>query len=202
MNDTSASRQTFSIQQLSELFSRYRRTLAQAVARIVRPQDIEDIVQETYVRIYQAAQREHIHHPKSFMLRTARNLALNHIGSADAMSHLASTELEIDADGEMQAGQSAISEPLETVAQAEEEFLMFCRAVRELPLQCRRVFVLKKVYGLSQQEIAGHLGISEATVEKHIAKGIVACTAYMKNIGYARDGRSSRFEKGKSRKQP
>jgi len=205
MNDPFATRQDSGIQQLSALFSRYRRTLARAVARIVRPQDIEDIVQETYVRIYQAAQRQQIHHPKAFMLRTARNLALNHVGSADAMSHLASTEWDVDADEDTNQWQNAISEPLETAAQTDEEFLMFCRAVCELPVQCRRVFVLRKVYGLSQQEVAKHLGISEATVEKHVAKGVVACGAYMKAIGYARgkrDDSSTRLAKKTARKQP
>jgi len=44
-------------------------------------------------------------------------------------------------------------------------------AVGSLPEQCRRVFVLKKVYGLSQEEVAARVGIAESTVEKHIAKG-------------------------------
>jgi RNA polymerase sigma-70 factor (ECF subfamily) len=204
MNDPSPARQDSGIQQLSALFSRYRRTLARAVARIVRPQDIEDIVQETYVRIYQAAQRQQIHHPKSFMLRTARTLALNHIGSADAMSHLASIDFNSDADEDMDVWRNAISESLESTAQTEEEFLMFCRSVCELPVQCRRVFVLRKVYGMSQQEVAKHLGISEATVEKHVAKGVITCGAYMKAIGYARgrtrDG-NSRLVKKTARKQ-
>jgi len=205
MNDPSTARQDSGIQQLSALFSRYRRTLARVVARIVRPQDIEDIVQETYVRIYQAAQRQQIHHPKSFMLKTARNLALNHVGSADAMSHLASTLLDIDSDEDMDMWHNTISEPLEATAQTEEEFLMFCRAVCELPVQCRRVFVLRKVYGQSQHDVANHLGISEATVEKHVAKGVVACGAYMKSMGYARgrtrDGSSAHLANKAARKR-
>src|SRR5690606_20794216 len=45
--------------------------------------------------------------------------------------------------------------------------------------QCRKAFVLRKVYGYSQKEIADSLGISENTVEKHIATGIKRCTGYM-----------------------
>src|SRR5207244_10405333 len=80
----------------------------------------------------------------------------------------------------------------EAAAQAQEEFLIFCRAVRALPLQCRRAFILKKVYGLSQREVARELGVGEGTVEKHIAKGIVACSAYMAANGYARPRVQSR----------
>lgn len=155
-------------------------------------------MQETYVRIYQAAQRQEIHHPKSFMLKIARNLALNHIGSADAMSHLAATEVSVDGAGDLEAGRDAVAESLDVIAQAEEEFLVFCRAVRELPVQCRRVFVLRKVYGLSQQQVAKRLSISEATVEKHVAKGIVACLSHMKAGGYARNGRMSRRARPKA----
>jgi RNA polymerase sigma-70 factor (ECF subfamily) len=59
-----------------------------------------------------------------------------------------------------------------------EEFSQFCEAVRKLPVQCRRAFVLKKVYGFSQREIATEMNLSESTVEKHIAEGIKRCTYY------------------------
>ena len=46
-------------------------------------------------------------------------------------------------------------------------------------VQCRRAFVLKKVYGYSQREIAQELELSESTVEKHIANGVKRCTYFM-----------------------
>ena len=48
-----------------------------------------------------------------------------------------------------------------------------------LPDVCRRVFVLRRVYGFSQREIAEYLGISIKTVEAHLAKGMVRCTDFM-----------------------
>jgi RNA polymerase sigma factor (sigma-70 family) len=173
---------------LTSAFQRYRKAIAKLVARIVMPHDIEDIVQETYIRIYKASQKQHIFYPKSFMLRTARNLALNHVNRADAMNHLSSAPVEsdneLDADDRMD--ETNVSESPETLLQAEEEFLLFCRSLRNLSLQCRRAFILRKVYGLSQQEVAKRLGISESTVEKHIAKGITAAGEYMQLHGYAR----------------
>ena len=187
-----------SVGQLSSVFQRYRTALARAVARIVKPIDIEDIVQETYLRIFQAAQRQPIRDPKSFMLKAARNLALNHVGRADAMNHLSQAKIEFgaawgddafeDNPTELLENQTEGLDSPEVTVQAEEEFLIFCRAIRELPLQCRRAFILKKVYGLPQREVALRLGVSEGTVEKHIAKGIVACSSYMAAHGYARSG--------------
>jgi RNA polymerase sigma factor (sigma-70 family) len=173
---------------LVDVFQRYRKALAKAVARIVKPGDIEDIVQETYLRLYQAAKRQPIRHPKSFMLKAARNLALSHVVRADAMNHLGTQGIQFESEEEadrFERQQVAFESP-EAEAQAEEEFLIFCRAIRELPLQCRRAFLLRKVYGLSQDEVARELRISESTVEKHIAKGLIACSAYMAANGYAR----------------
>ena len=66
-----------------------------------------------------------------------------------------------------------------TQAVSNEEFALLCKAVRHLPLQCRRAFILKKVYGYSQREVARELNLSESTVEKHIALGIKRCTYFM-----------------------
>lgn len=87
---------------LTTAFQHYRTALAKLVARIVKPHDIEDIVQETYIRIYQAAQKEPIFHAKSFMLKTARNLALNHMARADALNHLAAIQMDAENDPEAQ----------------------------------------------------------------------------------------------------
>ena len=56
-----------------------RRGIYRAVSRIVPPHEIEDIVQETYVRICQIEDKTQISSPKSFMFTVARNLALDHL---------------------------------------------------------------------------------------------------------------------------
>jgi RNA polymerase sigma-70 factor (ECF subfamily) len=144
------------------------------VARIVQPSDIEDIVQETFLRCYQAAEKTTIRHPRSFMLTTAKNLALNHVARAD--HHLVRGVASFE--------DSAVplykdDEPRKNDPELEQEFLLLCQAVRTLPVQCRRAFILKKVYGLSRKEIALYMGIAESTVQKHIAKGVLLCAKYL-----------------------
>lgn len=155
-----------------------RDLLGRVVRRLARPEDIDDILQETFIRAYVASKKTQIRHPRSFMVRTARNVALNQLLCAESRR---TRSVEDDCPSSVYP----ITEPLESELEAKERFLGFCRAVRALPAQCRRVFVLKKVYGLSQQEIAEHLGISESTVEKHVAKGLLMCAQSMRDAGHA-----------------
>jgi RNA polymerase sigma factor (sigma-70 family) len=161
--------------QLLASFLDCRSVLRWVVGRIVKPHDIEDIVQETFVRTFEASGKSTIRHPRSFMLRTARNLAINYVKRAD--NRFTETVEDFPA-----SDVHLVTEPLESVYEAKEKFLMFCRVVRRLPLQCRRAFILKKVYGLSQKEIATYLGINESTVEKHIAKGLLICANAMRDL--------------------
>ncbi len=153
-----------------------RKSLWRAVSRIVPPHEIEDIVQETYVRICQIEHTEKISSPKSFMFTIARNLALDHQKQANVrhVDHVGDIELI-----EQMLSDSCRDEVYD-LALSDSEFAMFCEAVRLLPVQARKVFVLKKVYGYSQRDIALKLRISESTVEKHIAAGMKSCTLFMR----------------------
>lgn len=163
---------------LLKLYVSCRALLARAVGRIVRRHEIDDILQETFIRSLEASGRMRIRHPKAFMLRTATNLALNHVALAEQRL----TESMEDSGDSAVYPQSGTPAEL---AEVGERFRSFCRAVKELPAQCRHVFILKKVYGLSQREIAQRLGISESTVEKHIAKGLLLCRQQMVSAGHA-----------------
>jgi RNA polymerase sigma-70 factor (ECF subfamily) len=137
--------------------------------------EIEDIVQETYVRVCQIERKEEIRAPRSFLYKTARNLALDYAKRAE--TRLADSWDDVGSPA-LYGIEQARDETFDRVA-SDAEFSRFCEAVRHLPVQCRRVFVLKKVYGFSQREISRELSISESTVEKHIAQGIKRCSYYM-----------------------
>ena len=119
-----------------------RGRLARLVLRIAPPEEVEDIVQETYVRVCQIERKDRIRKPQSFLFRTAQNLALDHVKRAG--TRLTSTsdildEINFDEDD------SESDVTFDKVA-VDEEFAQFCEAVRRLPQQCRRAFVLKKVF--------------------------------------------------------
>lgn len=157
-----------------------RKSISRLVARIVPPHEIEDIVQETYVRICQIENKENITSPKSFMYKTARNLALDYQKQANIrlVDGVESTEVL-----EQLLSEHHKDEMYENTLK-NNEFADFCEAVRLLPIQCRKVFVLKKVYGYSQREIAAQLNLSESTVEKHISTGMKRCTLFMRKTKF------------------
>jgi RNA polymerase sigma factor (sigma-70 family) len=130
------------------------------------------------VLICQVENQDEIRFPRSYMLKTAKNLAFDHLKRAETR-----LTISIDEDADLQADEF-LSNPDDTFDRvaANREFSDFCEAVRQLPLQCRKAFVLKKVYGYTQKEIAQSLDISENTVEKHIATGIKRCVHYMATL--------------------
>jgi len=156
-------------------FISYRRTIKAIISRIVKPDDIDDIVQETFVRSYEANMKQEIKFARSYMLKTAKNIAYNHNAKwdnkyNDSIDSLVELPLELS------------SNHLEDDYESKERFLSFCRATEQLSGSVRKCFILKKVYGLSQKEIAQYLQLSESTVEKHIAKGLLKSFQYMEQI--------------------
>ena len=163
---------------LTAAFLGYRSVLERIVSKILKRTDnnVQDIVQDTFLHCYESASTQEIQFPKSFMARTAANLALNRVQRADVrlVDHVEDIEaLDVYSDSDPS------DNPVEASYAARERFLDFCNAVELLPSKCRQAFLLKRVYGLSQSDIARQMGISESTVEKHVAKGLLLCMEYM-----------------------
>jgi len=139
-------------------------------------EDIEDLVQETYVRMYALPDFHLVESPKALLFRIAHNLAVER-----ARRHKAQAT---DTVGDLET-LTVFSEeaPPEEQTDAGRRFESFCVAVERLPPICRRVFVLRKVHKLSHAEISEVLGVAESTIEKHVAKGLVRCREYLRDLG-------------------
>jgi RNA polymerase sigma factor (sigma-70 family) len=164
------------VEDVRQVFLSLRLRLARVASKIVPPDEVEDIVQEAYVRLCQVDEKKEIRHPKSYLCRIVRNLALDYVKRADQRLN---TQIESD-DDLPEERDGTWSDVTFVEAASLEEFGQFCDAVRALPIQCRRVFILKKVYNYSQREIANELGISQSTVEKHVALGVRRCMEFVK----------------------
>jgi RNA polymerase sigma-70 factor (ECF subfamily) len=164
---------TEKIRRILDSFLKYRSQLSHSVGKIVRKEDIEDIVQETFVKSYEADLKQEIQYPKTYMLRTAKNLALNHVSTS-------SYKCDVHVDDVSAPIASLNTRSLESEFESKERFLLFCRATDQLSGSVRQAFILKKVYGWSQKKIAECLNLSESTVEKHIAKGLFLTAQYIR----------------------
>ena len=139
-------------------------------------EDVEDLVQEAYVRVCAMPPEQVVDSPRALLFRIARNLAVDR-----ARQKLARATDDV-ADFEPLNVSSEEAEPDEQV-DVGRRFESFCAAVDSLPPLCRRVFVLRKVYQFSQAEIAQVLGLSHSTIEKHVAKGLVRCRDRLRSLG-------------------
>ncbi|WP_411833870.1 RNA polymerase sigma factor [Pseudoxanthomonas mexicana] len=152
------------------MLQKYLRTYLSSV------EDIEDVIQDTYLRIYAIQDYTTVESPKALLITIAHNLAVE-IGRRRSRR---ATDAVADFDA---LGVSSGNPQLEDQLDARRRFEAFCSAVDSLPPVCRRVFVLRKVYKLSQAEISAVLGIAESTIEKHVVKGLVRCRDHLRKHG-------------------
>jgi RNA polymerase sigma factor (sigma-70 family) len=129
-----------------------------------RRDEIPDIRQEAYARVYEAAKRARPQAPKAFLFATARHLMADRIRRERIVS--------IQAGGENEYLNVLIDEisPEQRVG-ANQELARLARAFDRLSPKCREVVWLRRVKELSQKEVAARLGLAEKTVEKHLRTG-------------------------------
>jgi RNA polymerase sigma factor (sigma-70 family) len=143
--------------------------------------DVDDVVQESYLRIWRARAGEPIRSAKAFLFQVARRVALNLV-----RKHRNAPFIDY--------GDFAVSRVLDDGPNASDALILQERidlladALMALPPRCREVVVLHKVKGLPQKEVAAQLGLSERTVESHVRTGVAKCLVFLRTHGLANDG--------------
>lgn len=138
--------------------------------------DIDDLVQESFLRIVQAHQRGPIGSTRALLFTTARNLALDYfrrrqVASIDGIAEFSDLPVIDEAAGVLE------------IVGKHEELELLTEAIQQLPDRCRQVLTLRKIYGLSQKEIAAQLGVAEHTVEAQVGVGMRRCAAFLARHG-------------------
>jgi len=142
----------------------------------------DDLAHEAFLRAFAAESERSITSPKAFLFKVAKNLALNELARQSSVT--------IEPLGDFEAQQvleDSSQVAVDDAVDGRERIRMLARAIAALPPQCAKVFILRKMQGLSQKEIAARLNISVRTVENHVALGLVRCKAYMRAHGGASD---------------
>lgn len=139
-----------------------RRWLSRAAPPGLEP---SDVVQEAYSRIARLRDGAPVRSGKAYFFTVARNIVREHFRRERVVriEPLAEMDQLIVFDDEPSA---------ERAFAARQEFRTVWRLMDQLPDRCRRIFLLRKIDGLSQREIAQTVGVSENVVEKQIALGL------------------------------
>lgn len=153
----------------AELRARLRRFCSSAA-------EVDDLVQDVYYRILKMESVEHVREPRAFLMQTAKHIVFDRL-RRDAI-------VSIDAVADLDALNVADGGPSpEDVTVARAELTWVLGLVARLPDRCRQVFRARRVYGLSQNETAQSLGLTENVVEKEMMKGLKLVADMIKCVG-------------------
>jgi RNA polymerase sigma-70 factor (ECF subfamily) len=144
----------------------HERSLVRYLTRVwANTSEIQDIVQEAYIRIYEAAQTRRPLAVKSFLFTIARHLLTDKARRNRVVS--------IEAVGDFEILNVSIDELTpERSLSARQEVRLLAAAFSHLSERCRQVVWLRRIDGVPQKEVAKRLGISERTVETYLARGM------------------------------
>lgn len=145
-------------------------------ASFPRVHDVDDVVQESYLRLWKVRAAKPIRSAKAFLFTIAQHVALDFVrrerrSPIQAVGNLA--ELDVVEDRPAAA---------ETLGRSEKIQLLI-EAIDALPARCREVVILRKLRLVPQREVAARLGISEKGVENQLARGLERCRAFLRKRG-------------------
>lgn len=142
----------------------------------VPDQEINDVVQDAYLKISRLDSVTHIRNGRSYFFATARSVLLDRIRRERIV--------RIDSMTEIQALAIADEDPgPERHAGARMELERIRNLVAALPDPCREIFQMRRIDGIPQREIAERLGVPEHTVEAQAIRGLKLILKAIENEG-------------------
>lgn len=141
--------------------------------------DPEDVVQESYLRIWKTRSVHPIRSAKAFLFTVARRLAL------DVLRH--ERRSPVESVGELPAlGVLDDGPTVPDVVNQQERVELLIAAIDALPARCREVVILHKLKLLPAREVAERLGPSEKGVEIQVKRGLDRVREYLRRRGIIR----------------
>lgn len=141
--------------------------------------DVDDVVQESYLRIWRTHLATPVRSARAFLFTVARRLALDWVRRDKCAPFLS----EHEAGGAQVVEEKPnASERLDT----DERIEVLADGLVALPPRCRDVVVLYRLKCLSRQEVARQLGISPKTVDEQAARGVRRLEEFFRAKGYQR----------------
>lgn len=111
--------------------------------------------------------------PIALLKRISHNMAVNECRSESVRNRLIESMATLPETASMPDHAAALD--------AQREIQILAQAIEALPPRCKEVFIMHKIHGLPQADVAEQLGISIKMVERHTRLGMAACK---KQLGY------------------
>jgi len=148
------------------LLARWRDRWSRNLVRFLRSRvhvsvDVEDLAQETYLRLLRAPDLSSVQNPEAYLIRVASNVI------ADWRHNQAPVETLDPADIEN------LADPCtpELTVSAEISQRNLATALAELPALTRAVLLLRLRDRVAYKDIARKIGITDRQVKRHLARG-------------------------------
>lgn len=151
---------THKVPRRTGFFEHYEELIGTWTRRLRNRQQAQDLAHDTFVRVLESAS-ETIEQPRAYLHQMARNIAVDGFRREELRDakEQAAVPPSLSETGDPEQYMRAIQ-----LAESVE------KALQELPLNCRKVFVWQKIEGLTQAEIAERLGLSKNMVEKYMIR--------------------------------
>lgn len=143
------------------------------VARRTAGHDVDDLTQEAFLKVFEAAESNPKVLSEPFLKTVARNLVI------DRGRRLAVRQEPADAAQLAETVADPRDNP-EAACLKEQRKALIKRALAEMSPIRRQIFLMRKYEGLSQAEVAERLGLSVSSVEKHVMGAMAAFRALVK----------------------
>lgn len=126
--------------------------------------EAEEIVQDFFVRLWQRHQQLNLTDSlKSYLFLSVKNGCLNYL------KHKKVEEKYIKQMAELSNQHIAYDPDLYIASELQEKVK---NVIELLPEKCREIFMMSRIQGLKNEEIAANLNISKRTVETQISKAL------------------------------
>jgi RNA polymerase sigma factor (sigma-70 family) len=135
--------------------------------------EVEDVVQETFLRICASKDPGKIRNPRGFLFRIARNLIID-LGRRRKAQPYTRLIPEKCSDNEMPLSAEGIRLTPERVVSGQQDLDIVIEALGKLPDKCQAAFNLQRSTGCSYAKVARELNMSESMVQKHMARALYA----------------------------
>lgn len=156
------------------VFGEHRAQLQRAALKILgNPAHAEDVVQDAYLKVIEAASVFDVREPVAYLFQMVRNLAVD-------VYRRAALEARFFVGEEQGVDVPERSGTPESITVSRQDLRLVAEALAALPERTRRAFELHRLGGLTQREIADKLGISTTLVNFMIRDAMTHCAAALR----------------------